>query len=115
MKGKPRTFNGLSGIIKGEDGKVYHFEKEDFRSPEYYAMARKMQKRRALLTAEFKFTPKTRPTGDMPEATDIWFDYPKGFVVNPPTDKPCPSCRKSVSLKFSFCPWCGASLKPPVE
>ncbi len=34
------------------------------------------------------------------------------FLLRDPMPLPCPSCRAEVPAKFTFCPHCGAALKP---
>jgi hypothetical protein len=34
------------------------------------------------------------------------------FILRDPLPLPCPSCRADVPAKFTFCPHCGAALKP---
>lgn len=34
------------------------------------------------------------------------------FILREPRMHPCPQCGKSVSGRFAFCPFCGASRKP---
>ena len=34
------------------------------------------------------------------------------FLLRDPLPQPCPSCRAEVAAKFTFCPYCGAALKP---
>jgi len=34
------------------------------------------------------------------------------FILRDPLPSPCPKCKTSVPAKFTFCPHCGAALRP---